>query len=100
MREMEEDRVSKGTSDRRTPWAYRDLGAGLGWRRGGNRMRYGRHRLAQVTPCGRPERKVSTDKRWRPAVGGTIQVDVCSAPGRFGGGGGGGNGCNKRSKQH
>ena len=39
---------------------------------------------------GRPAWEGSADERWRPAGGGIIQVDSCSAPRRDGGKGGAG----------
>ena len=86
VRETESVRGTKGPLDGRTPPADRDLDAGQGQQRWGNRMRYGSNRLAQGTILGRSERERSADKRWRTAGGIIVQADGRSAPGRFGGG--------------
>ena len=64
----------------RGTWEKAEDGGG-----GGDRMQDGRHRLAQGTRCGRPEREGITDKRWGPAGGGAIQVDGRSAYRQVGG---------------
>ena len=54
VRATDAGRESKSTSDGIIPGADRDLGAGRGRKRGGNRTRDGSHRLARGTSCGRP----------------------------------------------
>ena len=54
MRETDAGRERKSTSDGIIPRADRDLGAGRGQKREGNRTRDGSHRLARGTSCGRP----------------------------------------------
>ena len=85
MQAKDEERGSKGTSEGRKPGADRYLGTGQRRKRGGKQTREGSHRIAQVTPWGRPERKGSADERWRPLGSGAIHVDGLSAPGQVGG---------------
>ena len=48
-------------------------------------MRDVSHRIAQITPCGLPERERRSDEQWRPEGGGAVQVDGRSAPRQVGG---------------
>ena len=86
VREVEAGRGRKGPLKGRTQGSDRDLGARQGLQRGGQPDKGTDVTcLTQGTPCGHPAREVSTEEWWRPADGGDVQVDGCSAPRRFGG---------------
>ena len=84
MRVTDEGRWRKEPSNRITPGADRDLGAGQGLQRGGKQNRDGSHKLKKLKTLCLPEREGNKDKRWGPEIGGAIPVDGSSMPGQVG----------------
>ena len=84
---VEAGRGRRGPKDGRTPGADRDLVSGQGRKRGGNRAREGRHRLARGTPWyDQHERKLQTSSGGRQA-GEPSRWTVALRLGKMGGGG-------------